>query len=76
MENRALRDFMKMRQSLAEKMPPSNPKKLNKTPDGLPAFGESDMTFSKIVSSKPPAREVIDYFREKVNEIIAESLNT
>lgn len=74
MENKALRDFLQMRSRLAEKIPPPHPKKLHMTPNGLPSFGEDDMTYAKIVAEKPPVKEVIEYFREKVNKMIEESL--
>ena len=74
--NPALRNFMQLQEQLA--MIPSKPgrkKKPHGTADGKHPFGDDDeMTFAKICSEKPEKKVVIDYFKDKVDKMIEESL--
>lgn len=77
MNNPALRNFIQLQQQLA--MVPEKrgrKKKPYGTANGEHPFGDDDtMTFAKICSEKPPAKEVVEYFRDKVDVMVQESLN-
>jgi len=77
MNNPALRNFIQLQQQLASVPPPTSKrkKKIHGTADGKHPYGDDDtMTFSKICSEKPDKKEVIEYFRDKVDKIIQESM--
>lgn len=66
MDNRFLREFIAMRQSLASKMSG----KAQPTPNELVKPTKSDeMTFRRIVEEKPKDMLVIKYLREMIEEI-------
>lgn len=72
MQNQFLASFVKMRASLAQKAPEPAPKKgassLNKVEE--PDLG--GLTFRGIIEDKPPAREVLEYFRERAKKLSEE----
>jgi hypothetical protein len=74
MENKFLRDFMLMRQKIAEKPEPVYKKKDNKKPslNGLPVPKSAGLTLGYIIKEKPARKEVIEYLRERVNQIMEE----
>ena len=76
MNNPALRHFIQLQNQLA--MVPEKKgrkKKPHGTADGKHPFGDDDtMTFAKICSEKPEKKEVVEYFRDKVDKIMEESL--
>ena len=49
-------------------------KSKNGTANGLPAFGE--LTLDTLISEKPPKKEVLEYFRNLVDRLVAEELAT
>lgn len=74
--NPALRNFIQLQQQLS--MVPSKPgrkKKPHGTAHGGHPFGDDDeMTFAKICAEKPEKKVVIDYFKDKVDKLIEESM--
>lgn len=74
--NPALRQFVQLQNQLAM-IPPktTRKKKPHGTADGKHPFGDDDtMTFAKICAEKPDKKEVIEYFRDKVDKMIEESM--
>jgi len=81
-QNRFLHDFMKSQTKLITSTVPEATVKKDKkgrtkskhgTASGKPAF-EGD-AFSLLVSEKPHKKEVLEYFRNRVTELIAEDLD-
>ena len=70
MDNKFLTDFIKMRQQLntsnvnTAKKPQNS---LNKMPEP-----KNDMTLAYLISEKPARKEVIDYFRSRIDDLVAE----
>jgi hypothetical protein len=79
-QNRFLMEFINMRKHLNEAPKPqvaSQPSAHNKT--ALIATGKSDkpvmehdITYKKIINDKPPKADVIEYFRERIEELKTE----
>jgi hypothetical protein len=72
MSSQFLQNFIKMRQALHHK------EEVPKHPTvgaaaSLPLPTEPHMSFRTIVSEKPPAKEVAEYFRDYVKRLEAES---
>ncbi len=74
MDNKFLRDFMLMRQKIAEKPEPIYKKKDDKKPslNGLTVPESAGLTLGYIIKEKPPRKEVVQYLRERVDQILAE----
>ena len=68
MDNKFLADFLKMRKSL------NAPVVKAKASPGLVKMPEpsNDMTLAYIISEKPSRKEVIEYFRNRVEELATE----
>ena len=69
--NRFLVQFMKMRQEL-NKAPIVNVPKETKTVETVKPVMEDDITYKKIIEEKPPKSDVIEYFRNRIQELVAE----
>jgi len=80
-QNRFLQDFMRQQQKLIEieatapanKDKAGNRKSKHGTADGKHPFGDNDV-FATLVKEKPGRKEVIDYFRSRIAEIVGEEL--
>jgi hypothetical protein len=74
MENKFLKDFLFMRQKLNEKPEPVHKRKDDKKPSlhGLPVPTSAGLTLGYIIKEEPPRKEVIEYLRERVNQIMEE----
>jgi len=82
--NRFLMDFMKMRKNLNAAptiVPPTAPTatatstKTALVPTGVKTekpVMEDDITYRKIIEDKPPKSEVLQYFRNRIEELKAE----
>jgi uncharacterized protein YcbX len=79
MQNKFLSDFLKMQARLVHA--PEEPKKKDKkgrpvskhgTASGQPAFGE--VTLSLLISEKPPKKEVLQYFRDRIARLVSEDM--
>ena len=57
-QNAFLKDFVKMRQSL-------KPAEVSKS---KPTAKPTELTLASIVENKPPAKDVLNYFRKRANE--------
>jgi len=66
MDNQFLRQFMNMRANLHKKQEKPKETKTMSNPDGI--------TLAHIVENKPPAKEVIDYFKMKCEQLNEEAL--
>ena len=70
MNNAFLAQFVKMRHELAVKAPPPPPAKgvssISKLP---PPDNEGGMSLRGIIEEKPPAKEVLEYFRNRVKAL-------
>lgn len=76
MQNRFLNDFIKMQSKLVhvaeDEKKVKNPKSKHGTADGKPAFG--DITLATLISEKPPKKEIVEYFRERIEKLIEQDL--
>lgn len=88
MENRFLHDFMRRQSSLIQSGIPEAqggaggppPKKGSKkkskhgTADGKHPFGGDDMEarLATLISEKPPKKDVLAYFKDRIAELVAE----
>lgn len=73
MDNKFLRDFVAMRQKIAEKPEPMY-KKRDVKPSlyGLDVPKSAGLTLAYIIKEKPPRKEVMEYLRERVDQILEE----
>jgi hypothetical protein len=80
-QNKFLNDFMKTQTQLVHDAVSTQAVKKDKkkrykskhgTPDGAAPFGE--VTLETLISEKPPKKEILEYFRNKVAELIAEDM--
>jgi hypothetical protein len=80
MQNKFLNDFLKLRATLIHE--PEAPTKKDKkgrpvskhgTASGKPAFGEVGL--SLLISEKPPKKEVLKYFQDKIARLVAEDMD-
>jgi len=81
-QNKFLQDFMRTQNRLLEieandksvkKDRKGNRKAKHKTADGKPPFGDDD-ELARIVKEKPGKKDVIDYFRKRIGELVAEDM--
>jgi len=81
-QNRFLQDFMRQQQKLIEieaqdksvkKDKKGNRKSKHGTANGKHPFGDED-AFMTLVKEKPGRKEVIDYFRSRIGELVGEEL--
>ena len=82
MDNKFLRDFMARQskatiiESPATEAPTKGRKKKSKhgTADGKHPFGGDDMEsrMATLISEKPPKKEVLAYFKDRIAELVAE----
>jgi hypothetical protein len=81
-QNKFLQDFMRTQNRLLEieandksvkKDRKGNRKAVHKTADGKAAFGDDD-ELARIIKEKPGKKEVIDYFRKRIGELVAEDM--
>lgn len=78
--NRFLNDFMRSQSRLIHEAEEAKPKKDKKgrkkskhgTADGKPPFGE--LTLETLISEKPPKKDILDYFRDRVTALVAEEM--
>ena len=68
MDNRFLRDFVNMRKNLAKPEPVKQVKALNT----LPEPENNGITLAYIIAEKPSRKEVLEYFRNRVEELVNE----
>lgn len=76
--NKFLNDFMKTQARLvheaeAQKDSKKRTKSKHGTADGKPAFG--DVTLATLISEMPPKKDILDYFREKVAQLVADDID-
>jgi hypothetical protein len=73
MNNKFLQDFMKLRQQIATK-PSRDSKKETSRPSigGLDVPKSAGLTLAYIITKEPPRKEVIEYLRERVEQILEE----
>ena len=69
MDNKFLRDFINMRKSLVK--PVETPKQV-KPLQSLPVPENDGITLAYIIAEKPSRKEVLEYFRNRVEELISE----
>lgn len=78
-QNKFLQDFMRTQNKLLEieandasvkKDRKGNRKAVHKTADGKAAFGDDD-ELARIIKEKPGKKDVIDYFRKRIGELVA-----
>ena len=79
MQNKFLQDFMRSQQKIIEleasdksvkKDKQGNRKSKHGTADGKHPFGDED-AFATLVKEKPGKKEVLDYFRGRIAELVA-----
>jgi len=79
MQNKFLQDFMKRQNEIqildtvdksVKKDRKGNKKSKHGTASGKHAFGDDD-AFMTLVKEKPGRKEVIDYFRARIGELVA-----
>jgi hypothetical protein len=79
MQNKFLQDFMRSQQKIIEleaadksvkKDKKGNRKSKHGTADGKHPFGDDD-AFATLVKEKPGKKEVLDYFRGRIAELVA-----
>jgi len=79
MQNKFLQDFMRSQQKLIEieandasvkKDKKGNRKSKHGTANGKAPFGDDD-EFARLVKEKPGKKDVLDYFRSRVGELVA-----
>jgi len=82
MQNKFLQDFMRSQQKIIEleaadksvkKDKKGNRKSKHGTADGKHPFGDED-AFATLVKEKPGKKEVLDYFRGRIAELVAEDM--
>lgn len=82
MQNKFLQDFMRTQQKIIEleavdksvkKDAKGNRKSKHGTANGKHPFGEED-AFATLVKEKPGKKEVLDYFRGRIAELVAEDM--
>lgn len=82
MQNKFLQDFMRSQQKIIEleaadksvrKDKKGNRKSKHGTADGKHPFGDED-AFAVLVKEKPGKKEVLDYFRGRIAELVAEDM--
>jgi hypothetical protein len=76
-QNRFLQEFIRMQNKLVHEVAEENkgkksPKSKHGTADGKAAFGE--VTLSLLISEKPPKKDVVEYFRDRIQALVAEDL--
>jgi hypothetical protein len=71
MDNRFLLDFVNMRKNLAKPVETNN-KKPVKALNTLPEPEHEGITLAYIITEKPSRKEVIEYFRNRVEELVNE----
>ena len=69
MNNQFLSSFMKMRASMAEKAPPAPPAKGASSISHMPEPEIGEITLRGIIEEKPPAKEVLKFFKERVKKL-------
>ena len=81
MQNKFLMDFMRTQSQLVHKAEEQQPAKKDKkgrkkskhgTADGKAAFG--DVTLELLISEKPPKKDVLEYFRGRIETLVAEEM--
>jgi hypothetical protein len=74
-----LNNFMRSQAQIIETSVPQEPQKKDHkgrkkskhgTPDGKHPFGEQD-GFDRLCHEKPPKKEVLNYFRQRIAELVA-----
>lgn len=79
MDNKFLRDFIKMRQEIVKSaIPTTTPTTRARGGAGASSLSTmpvptSDLTLAYIISKKPPRKEVIEYFTGRINELVEEA---
>lgn len=76
--NKFLTDFIRGQQRLIESVQPApverdkkgRKKSKHGTADGKPSFGEGD-EFHILCTEKPPKKRVLEYFRNRIAELVA-----
>jgi len=80
-QNKFLSDFMRTQAQLVHEVTPNQVVKKDRkkrikskhgTPDGKAPFG--DTTLDTLISEKPPKKDILEYFRGKVNELVTEDM--
>lgn len=66
MSNQFLTSFMKMRADLAQKAPPPPPAKGASSISHMPEPDIGEITVRGIIEEKPPAKDVLKYFKQRV----------
>jgi hypothetical protein len=74
MDNKFLRDFMKTQATLIETTVPERKGKKPKhgTADGKPSFPEGEGLEKFFQKEKPPKKELLEYFKNRIAQLIAE----
>jgi hypothetical protein len=80
--NKFLADFMRTQSQLVHEAAPTNQtvkkdrkkriKSKHGTANGEAPFGE--VTLETLILEKPPKKDVLEYFRNKVNDLVAEDM--
>jgi len=82
MQNKFLQDFMRTQQKIIEleandksvkKDKKGNRKSKHGTANGKAPFGDEDV-FATLVKEKPGKKEVLEYFRGRIAELVAEDM--
>ena len=81
-QNKFLADFMRTQSQLVHEATPANQtikkdkkkriKSKHGTANGEAPFGE--VTLETLISEKPPKKDILEYFRNKVNDLVAEDM--
>ena len=80
-QNKFLNDFMRTQSQLVHEATANQSVKKDRkkrikskhgTASGEPAFGE--VTLETLISEKPPKKNVLEYFREKTDKLVAEDM--
>ena len=80
--NPFLNDFMRRQNTIIQSVappadaPPGKRKKKSKhqTKDGKAPFGEED-AMQRIITEKPPKKQVLEYFRNRIAELVAADMS-
>lgn len=81
LQNKFLNDFIRSQSQLVHEAVSTQAVKKDKkkrykakhgTPDGKAPFG--DTTLETLISEKPPKKDILEYFRNKVAELVAEDM--
>jgi hypothetical protein len=64
-----LQNFIKMRAEIRKSHDVAVVKPISGTALSAPTVSTSEMTFRKIVSDKPPVKDVCEYFRKFIKEL-------